>query len=215
MAGILLGFALKETSAFVERKREDRRVLAKALHELLEVRSSLLLQPTIIKELKRIIPAQMAPHEELMLRRAIPEFFSSCLNAQELSRRYNAAVSDVSAVFPILAYKLRSRDLAGPVLARMNAVPVPPEGAAFFIAIEDEAVGLMLPVLEELIEEVSKRHSRESAKAVKDIISNPVEFPGKFHNFLSGQIMTLIEAEKARAKQNPSKQSAPGQTEMA
>jgi hypothetical protein len=199
MAGLMIGFALNELSTLIKLRRDDRRVIGKALAELLEVRFMLLLRPTAINSLKASLPAvKFSAHDEFMIRKA---FSFLVPDSEGLHKRYDEAVSAVSGILPLLAFELRSKDIMAPVLQRMREnLPITPELAPYFIAIEDMVLETAAPKLGELIEELAKLHGWKSSKKVKKILTTPFELPEEIKKNLAVQVMAAKAIEDAKAR---------------
>jgi len=197
LLGLVAGFGLNELSYFVRARRDDRRTIGKALAELLAVRHLLRSLPLAVEILKRTVPGVIAAHEEVILRRVLRTFIPSPEGMQE---RYEEAVSAVSAFLPVLAFDLRFRDLVGPFLERLHcATPMDdPNAAPFYLRMEDEIVGLAIPKLEELIQELANLHGRRTAKEVRTLLIKPVEPLQEIEDFLAESFAAMAPATHAQ-----------------
>lgn len=189
LLGLIVGFGLNEVSYFLRIRREDQRTISKTLAELLDVRHLLRFQPLAVETLKKALPVGIAAHDEVMLRNALSMFIPS---TEGMQKRYEDAVSAVSAFLPLLAYDLRSKDVAGPLLGRLRStLPIEPATAPLWLKMEDEVVKMALPKLEELILELAKLHSRKTAKEVATLLKKPTEAPTEFEQFLRQTILAM------------------------
>lgn len=206
MGGILLGFGLNELSTFIKVRREDRRIVGRALAELLEVRFQLLFHRGVVKEIIKLLPVKISAYDELMIQtHLVPKLLPN--PAEGLTQRYNDAVTAVSGVLPTLAYVLRSKDLAASVLERMQTiVPVPPEAAPYVINLQDKAIEVGVSKLDELIRELAKLHGRKSAKEVEPILRGQTEIPADVIKFVADQALAAKAAEEAQRKATSAQQ---------
>ncbi|GEM_PF-1770421 len=209
LIGLVIGFLLNELSSLIRSGREDRRIIGKALAELLEVRHHLKTLPFAIDSLKESLPGPITPYDEFMLRKAI---WFLLPNTEGLQKRYEDAVSAVAGEFPMLAFGLRSKDAIGPLIGRLRgALPVEPKDAQLWLKIEDELVQLSIPKLDELILELAKLHSRATANEVKATLNKPFEKPKEFIKFFADNLAAAIAAAQA----NPANTATPDATNVA
>ncbi|CAI6073972.1 hypothetical protein [Cohnella sp. JJ-181] len=108
--GVIVGWILNETGQKYKKSKEEKKPLAKALSELLELRNT-------------YQGVQLL--EDLRIKMSIPDLFwpvvrSVVLNTllnndvsgiKDLSQRYNDAVTAISEIDPLLGYKLRNNDV--------------------------------------------------------------------------------------------------------
>jgi len=192
LIGIILGFGLNEASYLLRTRREDRRTISKTLAELLDVRHVLRFLPLTVETLKKILPGPIAAHDEVMLRNVLQAFVP---NSEGMQKRYEDAVSAVSAFLPLLAFDLRSKDMVGPLLGHLRStLPIEPGAAPFWLKMEDEVVEFSLPKLEELIHELAKLHGRKTSKEVDTLLKKPFEPPMEFENFLKESFAAMAAA---------------------
>jgi hypothetical protein len=197
LLGLILGFGLNELSHLVRTRRDDLRTVNKTLAELLDVRPLLGLLPFTIETLKMVVPGPIAAHDEVMLRHVI---WTLAPNTEVMQKRYEEAVSAVSAFLPVLAFDLRSKDMIGPLLGRLRGtIPIEPNAAPFWLKMEDEVVRFAIPKLEESIQEVANLLGRKTAKEVRTLLKKPFEPPQEFTQFLTETFTAMSAAAQAQA----------------
>jgi len=211
LIGLIVGFGLNELSFVIRSSREDRRTIGKALADLMEIRHHLKTLPLAIESLKASLPGPITAYDELMLRKAIWFFLP---NTDGLQKRYEDAVSAVAGEFPMLAFDLRSKDAIGPLIGRLRGtLPIDPKDAQLWLKIEDEVVRLSIPKLNDLILELAKLHSRETAKDVDGILKKPFEKPTELIQFFGDNFAAAIAAAQASQGNSGAPEAAktPGQ----
>jgi len=201
LLAVILGFSLNEVSSLIRTRREDRRTISKTLAELLEVRHFLRFLPLTVETLKKIVPGPIPAHDEVMLRHVL---WTLIPNTEGMQKRYEDAVTAVSAFLPLLAFDLRSKDMIGPFLGRLRgAIPIEPNAAPLWLKMEDEIVRIALPKLEELIQELADLHRMETADNVRTLLKQPFEPPREFENLLRETFAAMAAQAAAQAAQAP------------
>ena len=205
--GLIVGFCLNEWSYFRRTRSEDRRAVGKALAELLEVRHFLKSLPIVVETVKKTLPGPITAHSELMIRRVLWTIIPMPEGMQE---RYEEAVSAVSAFLPVLAFKLRYKNMVGPFLERLyGIVPIEPNVAPLFLNMEDEIFRQTIPELEELIKKLASIHERDTAKDVRTLLTNPLELPQKYENLIKENFAAMAAAAQAQGGAQPAEAPPP------
>jgi len=114
---ILLGFVLGAAEHVLSGRRERRKAISRALTDLLEVRYQFVGIEALCRELEALGP--MPGHVKSRLRLAIDSFLPDW---KEMHTRYDESVTTLSALDPILAFHLRSKDLVRPYIQRLDAM---------------------------------------------------------------------------------------------
>lgn len=150
VAGTLAGFMLNELSYVWRMRREDGRKVGQALAELLEIRHQIEAVPAVMEVLRSRIPAPIPASAEFQIRAIYRAFLP---NVETLRQRYDAAVTAVGGAFPVLAFKLRSKDLMTPLMTQLSAMVGQDNNTAaeVFVKMEDQIVQAIRSVLEDLI----------------------------------------------------------------
>jgi len=191
----LVGWLLHEFSDLFKIRREDKRALGRVLAELLEVRTRLQAIPAVMKALRERIP--LAAHDEAMLRHVFDNFFP----VGQIQERYNQAIDSMAGRLPLLAYRLRSRDIVTPVLSQLRALALnDPQAVAIIGKAEDEAIRLVMPNFDELALELARLHSWVTWWRLRSRLREPAVIPNEVNEFIS---YGLAEAQKAVANAQP------------
>jgi len=193
LASVLVGWLLHEFSDFFKVQREDRRAVGRVLAELLEVRNRLLAIPRIVEEIRRKVP--IAPHDEVMFRQALDNLLPG---AEQLQARYNETIDGMAGRLPLLAFSLRSKDIATPLLSQLRILAsTDPQAVAILGKMEDKLVKFILPQFNELALKLAKLHGWRTWWKARSVIGRSNEPVKEIGDFLS-EIMA--EAQKSAAK---------------
>lgn len=199
LAAVVVGFSLHELSARWRLRREDRRVVARALAELLEVRFNLLVVPAVMSEIRKHLPISMPAQADLFFR----AIFAGWVPGLEgLQQRYNDAVSAVAGTFPLLAYQLRSKDVLTPYLTRLRSalLQVAPL-AEWWVKLEDQMTREVLAGLDDLLLKLAKEHGRKTLREVRSTLEKKAELPKELDELITGlfaQAQKMDEAGEGR-----------------
>jgi len=196
LGGTITGFCLNELSYVLKSRREDQRTIGRALAELLEVMHFAEVVPETMKTFKNMLPASISPEHEIALRNAIEILLPS---SDSLQKRYDDAVSSVSGAFPLLAYRLRSKDVIRPIIKTMRqAMSADSNAAKLWLNLEDKLVKATLPALKALILELAKRHGRATFKDVSSRLAKPNEISQE-HTDILAPIFAQIQQAVAQS----------------
>jgi hypothetical protein len=181
LVAVFVGFILNELSYFLRVRREDRRSIGQALSTLLEIRHRLQAIPAVIDALKQ--KTSIPPEAEL----AVSNYYASFLpDLERLQDGYNKAVDVIAGPFPVLAFRLRSKDQFDPLLRQLRSI-IPPgdrAAAAFYLSLETKLLAEATSALNTLIIEMATQHGwltwirvrrqlREKAQIPEGILAIP------------------------------------------
>jgi hypothetical protein len=116
VTALVIGWLLNALSPYAAERRERRKALSRVLAELLDIRHELFATDFALGAVGKAVT--LTPETELQVRAAMQTFFP---NSQQLAQRYNDAVSQVSALDPLLGYQLRSKDILRPIINTLYA----------------------------------------------------------------------------------------------
>jgi hypothetical protein len=121
IGALLIGWFLNEISQYFRRKKEDKKGLARAITELLDIRHQMLARHIIAPKIgeKLGLPQNVS---RLFGEQIVKIFLGDFLNIEELSKRYNEAVNTISYVDPILSFRLRSKELMQSLIEKVDKV---------------------------------------------------------------------------------------------
>ena len=195
LVGTLFGFALNELSYVMRTRREDRRLLGRALNELLEIRHQSKMVPTLMETLRALIPAAVPATVDFELRKALREMTSNLVG--DLQKRYAETVSAISGAFPVLAYELRSKDVLMPLL-KMVAPFVPANDATAieaFIKMEEEVTRVSVPVIEDLIRRVASMCGKKTRREADAALAVRFELPRSTEKFFESVFSAAAKSQ--------------------
>jgi hypothetical protein len=200
LAGTVVGFGVNEASYILRTRRDDRLRLGRVLNELLEIRSQTKMVPTVMELIRSRIPAALPPAADFALRQAFRAVLSGLTD--QMQARYSQAVSEVSGAFPILAYRLRSKDILVSLLKQLSPFVPATDATAVeaWVKMEEELTHATLPVLEELIRSVASMCGRTVRKETDAILRRQFEPPKALDRFFS---QVLAAAAKGPPIQPP------------
>lgn len=168
LLGVIVGGMLAGVGSMLRGRRERKRTIATALSDLLEVRHRILAFDFAIREIAaltkiqpEIIPAFRNQLEELMP------------IDSDLDSRYNDAVTVLAGADPVLAFRLRSKNLLPGMLKTLRTIAVGNrEGLAEFERFEATFKSAAIPKLNLAVVELAKAHSFHTASQVRRLIKD-------------------------------------------
>ncbi len=195
--GAVLGWLLSQLGQWFVARREEKKAIARALSELLEIRLRLLAIPKIVELLSRHFP--VPPEAQTAIKIAFVRLFPADV---DLGKRYGEAVSLVAAGNPILGFRLRSQDLASPLLdtLRQLALADSPAAAAGLTKLEAELMGHLKPHLERLLREMAWMHGWTTWWHVRRLLQRPMEIPEGFLETLKSQFPLVSQGAPQTGK---------------
>ena len=175
-----LGWFLNEVSAYWRGRDLHRAAIGKAVADLMEVEHRLKTMQLMTVELGTRFLATPAE-----IQMALPAIQQLLPNDQDLYGRYNTAVSEIAAVDPELAFRLRARERIPDTIDMVRALEVASaaEGAPI-PDFENYFRRVHLEDLAELILEVSKLHGWRTHKRVRTRLRRRVKLSAEFSQAL-------------------------------
>lgn len=140
------------------RHAEERKHIARAISDLLELRFTVLGLCELPKHFPKLVPEEM--------RKQIPDDLWRCIDLlqffpvdAELPNRYRVAVEEIAGFRPVLAYRLRGKeryfDLRKFLLQHLSGAPGSPLVASRIVEVLDREC---IPALEETLSLLAKSH---------------------------------------------------------
>lgn len=185
LIGGIVGLLVGQLSQWFALRRQHKDAIGKALSDVLEIRHQMLGIPLVIEYLTKgfSIPPESQGQLRVALDRVLP-------TDTDLSTRFGEAVTLVAARNPLLAFRLRSKDTAQPLLSTVRALAVAagPSSAAAMTTIEARLLKELSSHFDELVKELSFRHGFLTWYRARRLLKRGVSIPEEFLNSLKGQL---------------------------
>jgi hypothetical protein len=191
--------------------REKREHIARALTELLEMRRYLT-GFKIMKEHLEAAVGEPVPNITATLHAHLPQL--NLIDWAGLAKRYNAAVTALAGIRPVLAYNLRSRDALGPFLQQFGQAALQnPEAALAWQGFDQLISNYGLHALTDAILTLARKHSWFTWRDAKKAIKNQDELPPELQTWLRDWLEQLkAQYAKHQAEQNMGATAAAAQS---
>jgi len=197
VVGALLTLLTGQLGQWLASRRDEKKAIARALSDLLEIRHRLLAVPKITEHLVKHFP--IPPEGQTAIKIAFTRLFPADV---DIGKRYGEAVTLVSASDPILGFRLRSQNVVSPLLdtVRQLALADGPAAAGVLSSVETELMGHLKPHFDELITELAWLHSWLTWWKVRRRLKRPMELPEGILQSLTTQITQLTQVQPNAAK---------------
>jgi hypothetical protein len=182
LIGVVLGGSIAGLSALLRARAERKKMIGRALSDLLEIRHHIVGIEAILREVRS--RTQVSDEEA--------QLFRTHMNAvapldTDIHKRYDEAISLLSGVDPILAFQMRSKNKLPLFLDSMQNV----SASLGVTAAQKEAVeGILrlavIPALDQAILRLAELHSRTTARQAKDIVSAAPDFEPELRRLFDG-----------------------------
>lgn len=186
---LFIGWLLSELSHRLHQRSEERKPLARAIADLLEIRHRTRAVTVVLGELKKRF--SVPPDAEGVIRKMVQD----CIPQTEVLRdRYNEAVDLIAGVDPILAFRLRSKDEFTPLLQKFRALLAADQsGKSLALQIEEKLCTIFLKNLEEVTVELARAHGLRTWWRIRRRFAKPEDISREVADFFSSA------EERARA----------------
>ncbi len=207
LLGVVIGWGLKEISEMIRTRREDRKVIGKALADLLEIRHRVVAIPHAMKEITNRLGF---PPE---FQAVIGVFLSKIAPIEAISKRYDDSVNLIAAADPLLAFRLRYKDIASALVEqlRMSAVGQP-ASAPDWIKVETMLLGNIGPELDKVVLELAWLHSVWTWFKTRRRLRRPIEVSGPILDSIIATVQEMAAKESAarNSESSAARQAASG-----
>jgi hypothetical protein len=175
VVGAVLGWVLTQLTQWMLVRRDEKKAIARALSDLLEIRHSLLAVSKAVEFLSSHLsmPRELQTPMKVVLTQLLPA-------ESDLPKRYAESVTLVAASNPLLGFRLRSQDAASPLLHRLRAIAISdtgPSSAAILANLEPELLKHLNQHFECLIKELGWMHGWITWWRVGRQLKRPFEVP--------------------------------------
>lgn len=173
LLGVLLGAAITGVATVWKTHQARKKIIARALAELLEVRHHVNGFSVIVLELRKhvTLPADFIP----VLRKIVDDLMPI---DGESHRRYDDAVSVLAELDPVLAFQLRSKNRVPELLALVTTL-APKSGLSTSDVeqLDSSLQQLALPQLDKSVLQLAGAHSWRTKRSVLTLLTNSTEVP--------------------------------------
>jgi len=201
---LVLGWFLNSLTPYFQEKRDNRRALGKAIADLLEIRNDLYTRRMVMEGLKKI--GQLCPSDERNILNRIAKIIPQ---TDDLSKRYDEAVTLISSSDPLLGFQLRSKDQASKVGSIFSKFEASTEESVKMLAEAEAQINrAAIPHVEEVIGDLSRRYGFFSGIRIRRYIKIEVVMPKEADDLFSSLKAEIERMRTAHA------QTTQGQTHV-
>lgn len=169
ICSVILGAGIAGAGTLWQARIDRKKALAMALADLLETRHRMITFQTMMQELKEQF--QVNDEQISVIRSVLNQILPQ---DPDLHERYSESVRIIAGVDPLLAYRMRSKDMVPDFLDNLTLITsqngIPAQQISKF---EESLRKFIIPVLDEALLELADTHSRKLLKDVKKIINAP------------------------------------------
>lgn len=166
---VILGAGIAGAGTLWQARIDRKKALAMALADLLETRHRLITFQTMIEELKKHF--QVNDEQISIIRNLMSQILPQ---DPDLHERYSKSVRIIAGVDPLLAYRMRSKDMVSDLMDNINLMTtqngIPAQGISKF---EESLRSFVIPLLDEALLELAQEHSSKLHKDVKKVLNAP------------------------------------------
>lgn len=181
LIGVVLGSVISGIGAHLRARAERKRLIARALSDLLEIRHHVIGIETVLREVKCRIHVS---EEEA-------QFFREHMNLvvpldAEIHKRYEEAISLLAGADPVLAFTMRSKNRVPQFLDSLKSVSMSLGATpSQFSSFESVIRSAISPALDEAVLELAAQHSFSTKRKVNALIATTGQVPPELTNFLN------------------------------
>lgn len=180
LIGVVLGSAISGINTHLRTRAEKKRLIARALSDLLEIRHHVIGIETVLCEIRSRV--QVSEEEALLFR----EHMNSVAPLDtEIHKRYDEAISLLAGADPLLAFTMRSKNKVPLFLDSLKSVSssfgATPAQFSSFAGVIRSAI---TPALDEAVLELAAQHSFSTKRKVKALVASSGQVPTELTNLL-------------------------------
>jgi len=179
LIALIIGWFLNELSLVFRVRRDDRRAIARAVADLLEIRHRLFAVKKVPEEIKKRF--NISDHEQVLFGTILNSFLP---DPEGLHKRYDEAVGVIASANPLLGFRLRSQDFLPALIGYLRLIASGDKNASkVWHKIESQLTSFIDPHLNEMITELAWRHGWLTWVKVRRYIRKPFESPRELDEF--------------------------------
>ncbi len=197
IVGAVLGWFLNQLGQWMNGRRDEKKAIARAISNLLEIRHHLLAFPKATEVLSEHFGLPREHHT--LFKVALSQLFPP---DSDLSKRYSDAVNLVADQNPILGFRLRSQDRVIPLLDNLRKIALnDPNAIKAMPALEQELLGQLTPLLDKLLRELASAHGVITSFAVRRQLKREMELPADLLASLKARLIPQATHKEANDSQ--------------
>ena len=199
LLGVLVGALISGIANVLKARAERKKNIAIALSDLLEVRHHMVGVDVVLAETRRLFnfSAELSMHLQDVIEKLAPIDV-------KVHERYDAAVTLLAGIDPLLAFKLRSKNSLPQVLDSLKGIAESNGISLSAISqISDFVRTSLLPKLNEAVVELAGEHSWLTKRKVKRYIRLSTEAPPEIAALFEA-FASLPEIKRSHASDNVS-----------
>lgn len=188
LIGVVIGAALTGIGSYLRERKEQKRAIARALADLLEVRHHVVGIEVILHELKnRIqIPEDAIPVLRTLLDKLIPV-------DEDVHKRYDEAVTLLAGIDPLLAFRMRSKNTLPNLVSAIRGIAAENGATSKQIELfESIILSATSPALDEAVLELAHNHSLLTGRKVKKLLESRNRIPRELEALINSVVETAI-----------------------
>ena len=203
VSAVILGGAANELGHYFADRRERKRSIGRALSDLLEIRVRFIGAEMVIAELGKIFP--LSALDQAQARTA---FHNLVGGWPQLAQRYNESVTLVASLSPVLAYRLRSKEVGQQIfqIVDMAAASAQQEAAQAHAIWQTQLSPLLSKevagTLTDTCRRVAWKHGVLTWWDVRGILKRSTELPPEAKQYLD-VVKQLVEQQKKAGNSEP------------
>lgn len=193
LIGVVLGAAVSGIGALFRARAERKRLIARALADLLEIRHHVVAIEVVLREVRTRAP--VSDEEALLFRTQMKSIVPL---DTEIHKRYNEAVSLLAGVEPVLAFDMRSKNRVSELLELVTKTSTS-LGATPSQTSEIESLvrGAMTPALDKAVLKLASLHSFKTRRHVRKIVAKTADMDSDFSALLNRVTAMSLSAPSA------------------
>lgn len=184
LGSVVIGWLLSELGHYRRGRSAAKAAVGRALSELLEIRHYLRAINLVFREIRERLP--LPPSEVLRGMVWIQHLMPA---DPKLPERFTAAVTEIAATHPLLAFELRSKDEIPSYLLKLRSLQVPESGdSPIQLAVDEVISRSLIDTLEKSIRELAFSHSFYTWWRIRKHLRAELTVPGEYQAILEAHL---------------------------
>lgn len=193
LLGVIAGAFLTGIGNLWNARVERKKLIAIALADLLEVRHHYVSIDTVINYFRNHgkVPIELLPQLRTVLAQVIPLH-------ENVHERYESAISLLAGIEPLLAFEMRSKNIAPKFQELVRGLTTDAGGVPAEVEMIDAALSsAIIPILDEATIRLAANHSLKTKRKVKRIVSGPKIVPPEMESLIN-KVLSQVEQPETK-----------------